>query len=109
MTPGNLEFVEVIASFGILLGGSAAIVVRDERTLTAAQAARAWTPASRDAALLAIYNFTLLAALVVPLHFWRTRRTFVGLALGVGWLGALYIVDATVVLTIDFALGGPGL
>ena len=97
MTPGNVEFVDVICSMAVWTGGTAAILSVDERRLRAEALARAWLPATRDAAVLGAFLFSALysgPALVV--HFVRTRRSFLGAGLGLGMVAALLAADFAV-------------
>jgi len=108
VTPGNLELVQVVVTWAVTIPGAATIIVRDEDRLRGERAARAWPAASRDSALFLIYNVFLFVLLVVPLHFVRTRRSFLGLALGVGWLAViLAALTCAQVLTV-LAIEGPG-
>ncbi|MGH7436741.1 MAG: hypothetical protein ACRENE_13795 [Polyangiaceae bacterium] len=108
MTPGNLELVQVVVSWAVLLPGAAVVIVRDERRLRGAQAGRAWPPASRDSALFAIYNISLFVLLVVPLHFLRTRRSAWGLLIGMGWATVLVAADVGAQLLTALVIEGPG-
>jgi hypothetical protein len=107
VSPGNLELVQVLVSWAVLIPGAAVIIARDERRLRGQQAAHAWPPASRDSALFAIYNVSLFVLLVVPLHFVRTRRSLRGLALGVLWLTVLVAMDVGAQLVTVLAIEGP--
>jgi hypothetical protein len=46
----------------------------------------------------------LVSVFAVPLHFIRTRRTFLGVLLGLGWFVATYTVVLGPVLLLDAAL-----
>ena len=70
-------------------GGAFYVVWRDDRTLTPEQEYRAWPASSR---LSAVAGF---GPLCLPIHFWRTRRSARGLAMGVGYM---ILVNAVVVL-----------
>jgi len=63
------------------------ITRRDRRTLTTEQLARSWNTASWGSA---IYFF---GPLCLPAHFWVTRRTMRGLAVGVAWMLAVFVVE----------------
>ena len=52
----------------------------DEKRLPKAQWLRSWNDASHWSAVL---EFSFLC---LPLHFWRTRRSFLGLLLGLFWM-----------------------
>jgi hypothetical protein len=88
MTPGNLELVEILASWAATAPIVYAVIVLDERRLSGEMLARAWPPVSRDAALFAAWLLGyfppyLLALFLV--HFGRTRRSAWGYALGLAW------------------------
>lgn len=65
--------------------GTLAVVTWDERRLAPQLAERAWNDASRWSACV------VFAVLAVPVHFLRTRRSLLGLALGVGWTVGLML------------------
>ena len=92
MTEGNFELVSVIVWYATVLPGVRTILVRDEARLRGVRASRAWPAVSRDAALFAIYNVGFLFFFVLPIHFWRTRRSILGVLIGVGWVVALVAV-----------------
>jgi hypothetical protein len=92
VTPGNLELVQVIASWAVTLPAVAAIIVLDERRLRGAELARAWPPPSRDAAIFGLWNLGV-HHLCVLVHFSRTRRNVRGVALGLVWLVAVTAAD----------------
>jgi len=70
-----LEFVAAIAVSGL-------VVTRDVKRLEPRLLARAWPPTSIWSAV------ALLGPFCIPLHFLRTRRSLLGLLLGVAWLAA---------------------
>jgi hypothetical protein len=109
VTPGNLELLEVLVSWAVVLPGGAAVLVLDERRLRGPQLARAWPVGSRDAALFAVFNFPVLLLVVLPLHFWRTRRSLLGTLAGVGWVAALVAVDVGAQLALGAAVDWLGL
>lgn len=89
------EFVALIVQIvaGIVL--PAYIVRRDERRLSPERLGRAWPIASFWCAVVTFGVFCL------PIHFWRTRRSLLGLGLGLAWA-----LGATVVLAgLGFVLG----
>lgn len=94
MTPGNVEFVQVVSSMVVCTGGVAAIVRVDERRLRGPQLERAWPPQSRDAVVFGAFLFGILyggPALLV--HFVRTRWSPGGVGLGLFWMFALFAAD----------------
>ena len=99
MTPGNLEFVQVVVSMAVTLPSVVAIIVLDERRLRGVERDRAWPPQSRDAAIFGLWNVGA-HPLCLLVHFIRTRRSLLGIALGVGWLVAVAAVDAGAQLAV---------
>jgi hypothetical protein len=89
---GDVELLQVVASWALTLPCVAAIIVVDERRLRGEELARAWPAPSRDAAIFGLWNLGV-HPLCVLVHFARTRRDFVGVALGLFWLGAVVAVD----------------
>jgi hypothetical protein len=89
---GNLELLQVVASWTVTLPAVAAIVGPDERRLTGEALARAWPAQSRDAA---IFGLWLLGVhpLAVFIHSAKTRRSLAGLALGLRYLLAVTLLD----------------
>jgi hypothetical protein len=74
--------VQIVA--GIAL--PAAVVKWDERRLTPARLRRAWPVATFWCSVVTFGIFCL------PIHFWRTRRSFLGFSLGLLWALAAAIV-----------------
>jgi hypothetical protein len=97
VTPGNLEFVDYVVSLAVGIGGSAAIVLRDERRLTPEQLARAWPPTSRNVALYAFSPFC------VAVHFVRTRRSWIGFFWGVLWVAVIVGADNALEVVAEHA------
>jgi len=97
LSPGNVEFVQVVASMFFTTAASAAIVIVDERRLRDPQRARAWPRPSRDAAIFGAWLFgALFGCLLLLVHFARTRGWPAGLALGVLWAALLLGADLAV-------------
>ncbi len=63
------------------------LILWDERHLPPDQLARAWPPATRA---IAIVYFGVLA---LPVHFFRTRRTPLGLVQGLAWALGMALVS----------------
>ena len=63
------------------------ILARDENRMSADALARAWPTASRR---VAVVYFGVLS---MPVHFWRTRRSWKGLLQGLGWAVAIGLLD----------------
>lgn len=104
------EVVVLLASWAVTTALSFVVVIRDERRLDEASLARAWPPASRDAAIVGLGIFA------VPFHFLKTRSPSMwpwrwslrGLALGIAWAIVVLVGNGLVVLALDAALGtGP--
>ncbi len=96
MSPGDEEFVQLIASWAVTTPLVVAVVVLDERRLGPARLTSAWPPVSRDAALfllwmLGFHPACLLAFYLV--HFARTRPGSRGVTLGLCW--TLFTVAAS--------------
>jgi hypothetical protein len=80
-------------SFALGIAVPALIVRRDLTRLSGAPLARAWPDASLWAAVVAF------GPLCLPVHFIRTRRSLLGIALGLGWLvGAVLLISLPVEL-----------
>lgn len=82
MTPGNLEFVQVLTSMTIETGGVAAFLYADTRLRPTRRRARRWLSATTEAAVLGAFLFGPLyggPALIV--HFAKSRGAL-GLVLG---------------------------
>ena len=78
-----------------------AITRRDRRSLTSEQLARSWNTASWASA---VYFF---GPLCLPAHFWVTRRTVRGLAMGIGWMLSVFLCAWLVGVALDrLATGG---
>jgi hypothetical protein len=85
LSPGDLEFVQVVAGWTAMVTAFAFVLVHDERHLTPEQLARAWPPQTRASAIFAVWLFShwlfLLPCLLI--HFVRTRGWVRGVELGV--------------------------
>ena len=83
MTGDTIEVAAVAVQ--MLLGalGPWWIVRWDERRLDAVRLSRAWPPSTRLSAAVAF------GPLCLPVHFWRTRRSWWGVVLGLGLAIAL--------------------
>jgi hypothetical protein len=98
---GADEIIVLLAFWLVTTAMMFAIVMGDERDLTAEELERAWPPASRAAAIVAFGPFAL------PVHFAKTRGDFksvrgallrfFGLALGVGCAVGMLTVASFVV------------
>ncbi len=95
MTPGNLELVQIVVSWAVTLPAVAIVISHDERRLKADLLERAWPSQSRDAAIFGLWNLGV-HPLCVLIHFARTRRSFLGALVGLGWLVLILVADAAV-------------
>jgi hypothetical protein len=80
------------------------VVIWDERRMAKRddpRLERAWPPAGRDSAIV---GFGLIA---VPVHFIRTRRSLLGVALALAWTLAAILVEVIATLGLDAVLN-PG-
>jgi hypothetical protein len=94
VSPGNVEFVQVVTSMVVAPATAATIVMLDERRLRGHALARAWTPASRDAAIFGTWLFGAMYGCVALLvHFTKTRWSFAGFGIGSLWVAFLLAVD----------------
>jgi hypothetical protein len=107
VTPGNLELLQIVASWTVTVPAVATIIVRDERRLRGEDLARSWPAPSRDAAIFGLWNLGV-HHLCVLVHFARTRRTIRGTGLGLLWLFAVVVVDATARIGVVTAVGWAG-
>jgi hypothetical protein len=99
VSPGNVEFVQVLCSMIVVPLVQATIVRLDERRLSGERLARAWPPVTRDAVVFATWQFGILfgcPALLV--WFVRTRRSLLGALLGLA--AALGLLSAAVVASL---------
>lgn len=101
MTPGNVELIQCVADWVVTIPATAALVVRDERRLTGERLARAWTPVSRDGALLGLWMMGVLP-LALAVHWTKTRASLGGFAIGA------VLVVAVVALGIGAQLAAAG-
>ena len=82
MTPGNLEFVQVMVSMTVETGGVAAFLYADGRLRPMRRRPRRWLPATGEAAVLGAFLFGALYGVpALIIHFVKSRGA-VGLALG---------------------------
>jgi hypothetical protein len=75
------------------------IVRRDLARLSEQRLARAWPQASF---LAAVYAFGPLS---LPVHFVKTRRSLLGVALGLFWLALTLLAEAAVTAALGAVLG----
>lgn len=108
-----MRTIELLLSWFVTTALLFVVVIADERRMSEERLERAWPPASRDAAIVA------LGILALPFHFARTRgrfftlsarehlRWWLGLALGLALSVAVTLVNAAVVAAFDYAAGLP--
>jgi hypothetical protein len=110
VSPGNLEFVQILTIMVVSPLGVAAVLHVDERRLRGEQLERAWAPATRDATILNTWQFTPLYGFVgIIVHFTKTRWSLAGFGLGVVWATVLYWVSVGAVVAITAAIEWLGL
>ncbi|MBX3223789.1 MAG: hypothetical protein KF795_24970 [Labilithrix sp.] len=107
------QVIEIVVSWLVTNALTFAVVIVDTRRLSAQRLERAWTPASRDAAIIA---FGLLA---LPFHFAKTRGTwnsargvagrFLGFKLGLLVAFLVALASGLLINAIAWALGLPEL
>jgi len=95
------EVLLYTVSFALGIAVPAFIVRRDLTRLEGERLARSWPDASLWAAVV------MFGPLCVPIHFIRTRRSWLGLALAIAWLvGSLLLIGLPVeLLNWLFGLG----
>lgn len=110
MSPGNVEFFEVLAEMLVVPGVQAAVVRWDERRLTPARLERAWTPVTRDAVVFATWQFGVLFGCPAMLvWFARTRRSLGGWMLGLLAAVGLLASGIGAMLATEAIIDGLGL
>jgi hypothetical protein len=93
VTPGNVEFVQVLCSMTVETGGVAAFLYADRHIRPSRRRTRRWLPATSEAAVLGAFLFgPLYGAPALVVHFTKSRGA-VGLLLG--------LVFALTVLALD--------
>ncbi len=93
MTPGNVEFVQVLCSMTIETGGVAAFLYADRHVRPTRRRARRWLPATEEAAVLGAFLFgPLYGGPALVIHFTKSRGAL-GFPLG--------LVAALAVATFD--------
>jgi hypothetical protein len=108
VTPGNLELVQVVASWVVTLPTVVAVIAGDEKRLSGRELERAWPPVSRDSAIFAMWNLGM-PHLCVFVHFVRTRRTLRGTGAGLLWLSAIALLNLGAQWTASWAVETLGL
>ena len=93
------ELVTFVLSLVVTTALVFLIVWRDERRLDPERLDRAWPATTRIAAVVAF------GPLCLPVHFWRTRRSLVGVVLGFGWAIAVVVANVLVAEVVDLVAG----
>jgi len=110
VSPGNLEFAQIVTFMLVSPVGVAAVLRLDERRLRGSQLERAWAPATRDATIFNTWQFAPIYGYVgVIVHFTKTRWSFAGFGLGVLWALVLYALNVGAVVAITAAIEWLGL
>jgi len=94
MSPGNAELVEIVISWAVSVPAVAAILILDDKRLSAEEIERSWPPPSRDATIFGSWLVGIpygCAGLIA--HFALTRRSIKGFLVGLGWAIAVFGVD----------------
>lgn len=93
MTPGNVEFVQVLVSMTVETGGVAAFLYADRRLRPTRRRPTRWLPATSEAAVLGAFLFGVLyGGPALMIHFAKSRGAL-GLVLG--------LLCAVTVVTVD--------
>jgi hypothetical protein len=110
VSPGNLEFAQILTMMLVSPVGVAAVLRFDERRLSGPQLERAWAPATRGATVFNTWQFAPLYGYVgIIVHFTKTRWSLAGFGLGVFWAVALYASNVGAVLAITAVIEWLGL
>jgi hypothetical protein len=107
VSPGNVEVVQIVASWAVTLPTVATIIVLDERHLEGEALARAWPSQSRDAAIFGIYLG--VPPFCVLVHFVRTRRSALGVVIGLLWFCAVVAINIGAQVGVAIAIDWLGL
>jgi hypothetical protein len=104
MGGADLDAVDLAVSWAFELAAATAVVLADERYLERKRDelrfSRTWPPASRMAAIF------FFGELAVFLHFARTRRSVLGVVLGLFAAGAVTLVGGAASYLADLILQG---
>ncbi len=96
-----MSVVDLVLQIALGIVLTAWVVRRDMRRASSQKLARSWNDASFWSAVVAF------GPLCIPVHFVRTRRTLLGLGLGLLWaalvLGAISLMSAV----MEWIGGGP--
>jgi hypothetical protein len=110
VSPGNLEFAQILTLMLVSPVGVAAVLHLDERRLSDAQLERAWAPATRGATVFNTWQFAPLYGYVgIIVHFTKTRASLAGFGLGVVWAVVLYWLSVGAVVAVTAVIEWLGL
>jgi len=109
VTPGNVEFVQVLVSMTVETGGVAAFLYADGRLRRTRRRPSRWLPATREAAVLGAFLFgALYGGPALIIHFVKSRGA-VGLVLGLACALTVVSVDIGAELSAAAAIEWLGL
>jgi hypothetical protein len=94
------DVVSLIVQFTATIVVSAWVVRRDLKRLAPDLLSRAWPESSFWSAIVCF------SPICVPVHFVRTRRSMLGVALGIAWFFATVVTVNGLAWVVDTALGG---
>jgi hypothetical protein len=94
------DVVSLIVQFAATIAVSAWVVRRDLERLAPELLSRAWPESSFWSAVVCF------SPICVPLHFVRTRRSALGVALGIVWFFATMVAVNGLGWVVDAAMGG---
>jgi hypothetical protein len=94
------DIVPLIVQFAATIWVSAWVVRRDLRRLAPDLLSRAWPESSFWSAIVCF------SPICVPVHFVRTRRSALGVGLGIVWFSATVVTVNGLAWVVDAALGG---
>jgi hypothetical protein len=101
VTPGNVEFVQVLVSMTVETGGVAAFLYADRRLRPTRRRPGRWLPSTREAAVLGAFLFgALYGGPALIIHFAKSRGAL-GLVLGL--LCAVTVISVDVVAELGAA------
>ncbi len=93
------EVAELLLSWIATTWACFAILRIDERRSTRIQRERAWPDSTRLSAVV------VFGALALPVHFGRTRRTFLGVLLGLALAVSVVLLSALAEIAVGAAFG----
>jgi hypothetical protein len=90
-----IDVAEIVVPWVFLTLALFALVDWDESRLDPIELERAWPPATRSLALAYVGLVSL------PVHFWRTRRSFTGTLQGLAWAVGAFGIDWAATELVD--------